>query len=151
MGLHYPSTITFPVFGSKSGTTRTSVALTSAYQDELAGTSRPVKIFKTSHYSKLNLDILYTMGAGEASNSVEIKIEGSTDGVNFYRIPNESVSAGTSTLTQREFTFVGTDADAATISIGLDIFYEYIKISAKETGVSAASGTVYGEVTLAGL
>lgn len=159
-GLNYPSTITFPIFGTiartyeKDNTTiltaaRTSWNLTDAYQAE--GNSQPTKKFKTSHYSKLNLDILYTMGATESTNSIEIKVEGSPDGVNFYRIPNDSPSAGTSTLTAREFTFVGSDAAATTISIGLDIFYEYMKVSAKETGKVTNFGTVYCEATLLGL
>ena len=160
MGLHYPSTITFPAFGTVarvlladnatiSTATRTSITLESTYQAE-SGATKPTKTFKTSHYSKMNLDILYTMGASETSNSIEIKIEGSPDGVNFYRIPNESVSGGTSTITAREFTFVGTDGAAGTISIGLDIFYEYMKVWAKETGVASNKGTIYGEVTLLG-
>ncbi len=159
MGLYYPSTITFPVWGSVlrtlaadkatvSTAVRTPVTLESAYQTELTTTA--TKTFKTSHYSKLNLDINYTMGATETTNSIEVKFECSPDGVNFYRIPNESVSGGTSTITAREFTFVGTNADVATISIGLDIFYEYIRISAKETGVASNKGTIYGEVTLLG-
>lgn len=159
MGLYYPSSTTFPVWGSVvrtmladkatiSTATRTAVALTSAYQSESSTT--PTKTFKTSHMSKLNLDILYTMGAAESANTIEVKFEGSPDGINFYRIPNEAVSGGTSTLTAREFTFVGSDAAAATISIGLDIFYEFIKVSAKESGVAANAGTVYGEVTLLG-
>lgn len=160
MGLNYPSTVTFPVFGSVvrvlandgatvSTATRTAVTLESTYQAE-SGATKATKTFKTSHYSKLNLDILYTMGGSETSNSIELKFEGSPDGVNFYRIPNESVSGGTSTITAREFTFVGTNGGAATISIGLDIFYEYMKVWAKETGVESNKGTIYGEVTLLG-
>lgn len=159
MGLQYPSTITFAAWGSVvrvlladratiSTATRTSVTLESTYQSE--STTVATKTFKTSHYSKLNLDILYTEGAAETSNTIEVKFEGSPDGVNFYRIPNESVSNGTSTITAREFTFAGTDGAAATISIGLDIFYEYMRVSAKETGVAANKGTVYGEITLLG-
>ncbi len=98
----------------------------------------------------MNLDVLYTMGATESTNSIELKVEGSPDGTNWYRLPNESVSSGTSTLTAREFTFVGTNADAATISIGIDIFYKFIKVSAKETGVASNAGTVYVEATLSG-
>jgi len=159
MGLQYPSTVTNPVFGTVvyvyandkttiSTATRTSWNLTSSYQTE--GAAKPTKTFKTAHYSKLNLDILYTMGAAETANSIEIQVEGSPDGVNFYRIPNETTNAGTSTLTAREFLFVGANGAAATISIGLDIFYEYVRVSAKETGVAAAAGTVYCEVTLLG-
>lgn len=159
MGLSYPSTLHFPIFGTVLRTleadsatfataTRTSWPLTTAYQTETG--THPTKTFKTAGYSKLNLDILYTMGAAESTNSIEIKIEGSPDGINFYRIPNETVSNGTSTLTAREFTFVGADAAAATISIGIDIFYRYMKISAKETGVAANAGTIYCEATLLG-
>ena len=82
--------------------------------------------------------------------TLELKFECSPDGVNFYRIPNESVSGGTSTITAREITFVGTNGAAATISFGLDIFYEYVKVWAKETGVASNKGTIYGECTLLG-
>lgn len=153
MGLYYNNTITFPVFGTDTGEnsyTRTSVPLSSVYQVE-NGTN-PTKSFKCADYSKLNLDILYTTGDSETNNSIEIKIEDSSDGVNWYRIPNEAVSTGTSTLTEREFTFVG--ASAATgyaISLGLDIFYRFLRVSAKESGVSANAGTVYCRGTLCGL
>ena len=160
MGLHYISTTNAVVFGSRVvvmqadkvspyTVTRTAVALTSSYQTE-DGTV-PTKSFATDGFSKLNLDLLYTMGAAETSNSIEIKVEGSPDNVNFYRIPNEAASAGTSTLTAREFTFVGTNAAAATISIGIDIFYKWMRVSAKETGVASNVGSIYGEVTLMGL
>jgi hypothetical protein len=147
MGLSYPNQITFAVIGSRlaaSPFTRTSVALTSAYNADVT------KSFAVGDYSKMNLDVLYTMGATESTNSIELKVEGSPDGTNWYRLPNESVSSGTSTLTAREFTFVGTNADAATISIGIDIFYKFIKVSAKETGVASNAGTVYVEATLSG-
>lgn len=144
MGLYYPAHQTFPVIGSKSGTTRTASALTSAY----TGNN---KAFAVGGYSKLNLDILYTTGAAETNNSIEVQIECSPDGTNWYRIPNEAASGGTSTLTQREFTFVGASAATAyTISIGLDIFYKYVKVSVKESGVAANAGTAYVEATLSG-
>lgn len=145
MCLAYKSQQTYPVVGTKSGTTRTSVALTNAYD-----VANKTKILEVGGFSKMNLDVLYTMGAAETSNSIEMRIDCSTDGTNFYRIPNESVTNGTSTLTAREFTFVGTNAAAATISIGLDIFYKYVRVSFKETGVAANAGTVYAEVTLSG-
>lgn len=145
-GLAYVSQTTFTAVGTKSGTTRTPITLTAAYD-----VANKTKIIETGSYSKLNLDILYTMGATESSNSIEVRIEGSPDGVNFYRIPNDTTSGGTSTLTAREFTFVGTNAAAATISVGLDIFYKYVKISFKETGVATNFGTVYAECTLSGI
>jgi hypothetical protein len=145
MSLHYETQTTFPIIGTKKGTTVTPVALTNSYD-----VANKTKIIPCGGYSKINFDVLYTMGAAETSNSVELRIEGSPDGTNFYRIPNESVSGGTSTLTAREFTFVGANAAAATISIGLDIFYKYVRISAKETGVASNAGTVYIEATLSG-
>jgi hypothetical protein len=142
--LYYPSQQNFAIFGSKTAANViTESALTSLYTGQ-------TKTFSVGGYSKLNLDVSYTMGAAESSNSVELKFECSPDGTNFYRIPNESVSGGTSTLTAREFTFVGANAANATISIGLDIFYKFIKISAKETGVAANAGTIFAEVTLSG-
>ena len=146
MGLYYPSQNTFVLIGSKdSANARTSVALTNAYNSTVRDT------FETGGMSKLNLDILYTTGSGETNNSIELKVEGSPDGTNFYRIPNETVSAGTSTLTEREFTFVGASAATAyAISIGLDIFYKYMRVSAKESGVVTNAGTVYIEGTLSG-
>lgn len=145
MGLSYPIVQTHVLIGSKSGTTRTSVALTDSYD-----VANKTIAFPTGGFSKLNLDVLYTMGSAETSNSIELRLECSPDGTNWYRLPNDSTSAGTSTLTAREFTFVGTNAAAATISIGLDIFYKWMKLSVKESGVAANAGTVYVEGTLSG-
>lgn len=142
MALKYEVQQNIVLIGSKSGTTRTSATLTSTYTNTATQ--------KVEGMSKINLDILYTMGSGETSNSVEIKVEGSPDGTNWYRIPNESAAAGTSTLTAREFTFVGTNAAEATISIGLDIFYKWVKVSVKETGVVTNFGTVFVESTISG-
>lgn len=160
MSLNYKSVITFPIWGSVEKTyqadratvasvTRTPVTLESTYQAESPTVA--TKTFATSGFSKINIDIEYTMGAAESSNSIEILVEGSPDGIVFQRIPNDSTSGATSTLTAREFTFVGTNAGTAKISIGLDVFYAYMKFSAKETGVSANKGTIYGEATLLGL
>jgi hypothetical protein len=149
MSLYYETQNPVVLIGSKNAAgTRTSVALTSAYQDEEADV--PTKTIETAGFSKANFDVLYTMGATESTNSIEIKLECSPDGTNFYRIPNESASAGTSTLTAREFTFVGTNAAAATISVLLDVAYKFTKISFKETGVVTNAGTVFCEVTLSG-
>lgn len=146
MGLYYESQQTFPVIGSKtSAGVRTSVALTAAYD-----VANKTKIIPVGGFSKANFDILYTMGATETSNSIEVRFRCSNDGVNFYRLPNEAASGGTSTLTAREFTFVGTNADAATISVGLDIFYKYLEISVKESGVVTNAGTVFVDCTLSG-
>lgn len=146
MSLYYESQVTVPVIGSKSGTTRTSIALTNAY-----GVANKTKIFNTGGFSKVNFDILYTTGADETNNSIEVRLEGSPDGTNFYRLVNESVSDGTSTLKEREFTFVGAAAATAyAISLPVDVVYKYMRISVKESGVAANAGTVYVEATLSG-
>lgn len=147
MSLHYENTVTFDVIGSKSVSNLiTPVTLTAAYD-----VADKTKIFETSGFTKANLDLQYITGSGETNNSIELRLEGSPDGSNFFRLPNETASAGTSTLTQREFTFVGAAAATTyTISIGLDVFYKYMRASVKETGVVTNFGTVYVGATLCG-
>lgn len=135
-----------PLIGTKSGTTRTAILLTAAYD-----VSNKTQTFETKGISKLNFSILYTTGSAETANSIEIRIETSSDRTNWYRIPNEAVSTGTSTLTVREFTFVeASAATAAPISLPLDTQDKYMRISVKESGVSSNFGTVYIEVVLSG-
>lgn len=158
MGLFYNVTDSFPIHGtlaitqasdgSVTAATPTPVTLQSTYQTETS--AHATKTFRTKGYSKLNLDINYTMGSGETGCSIQTKIECSPDGINFFRIPNESVSGGVSTMTDREFTYVGANAALASTSIGLDIFYEYVRVSCKETGVVTNKGTVYTQASLLG-
>lgn len=152
MGLSYPEQNNFAIIGTQlltSPYTRTPWTLTATYPTTETGTNA-LKSFRTTGMSKLNLDCLYTVGSAETSNSFQLRIEVSPDGTNWYAIPNESVSGGTSTLTAREFTFVGNDATTATISIGLDIFNKFIRVAAKETGVVTNFGTLYIEATTSG-
>lgn len=149
-GQYYANVTLLPgLIGTKVDTTRTSIDLESTYQTE-AGQTKPTKTFACGGYTKLNLDILYTMGGSESSNSIQIKIEDSPDGTNYYNIPNDSTSGATSTLTKREFTFVGANAAASSISLGIDIFYETIKVSIKETDVASIKGTIFVDATLLG-
>jgi len=144
LGYTYQDSAT--LIGTKSGTTRTSVALTDAYD-----VANKTKIIETGGLSKINFSILYTTGAAETNNSIEIRLESSVDRTNFYRIPNESVSGGTSTLTQREFTFVGASAATAyAISLPIDVQDNYMRISVKESGVASNAGTVFVEATFSG-
>ena len=134
------------LIGSKSGTTRTSIALTNAYD-----VANKTKSFSTGGMSKINLSILYTTGAGETNNSIELRVDSSSDGTNWYQIPNEAASTGTSTLTQREFTFVGAAAATAyALSLPLDVQDKYMRISVKESGVVANAGTIYIELMVSG-
>lgn len=141
--LNYSSQVTNPIIGTKAGTTRTAATLTAAYTGNR-------KAFEVGGFSKLNLDILYTMGATEAGNTIEVQIESSPDGTNWYALPVEANTNGESTLYARNWKFTGSDAAAATISIGLDIFYKHVRVSVKESGVATNAGTVYIEATLSG-
>lgn len=144
MGGHFwRSQDVFPIFGSKTADgTRTGAALTTAY-------TGLTKTIKTAGYAKLNLDMFYSQGAAESANTLEILFEGSPDGVNFYRIPNESNSSGVSTLYPRNWIYTASAA-TNTISIGIDVFYKYVKISAQEGGVAANAGNLFAEATLSG-
>ena len=145
MSLGYPYQQTFVAVGSKVGTARTAVSLTNAYD-----VANKTKIFETGGITKANLSILYTTAAGSANDSIELRVRTSVDGTNFYRIPNESVSAGTSTLTQREFTFVGVSGTTAySLSLPLDVQDEYMELSCKNTA-GTTNGTVFVEITLSG-
>ncbi len=143
-GLSYSRLDPVVWIGSKSGTTRTSSALTTAYTGN-------TKTIKTAGYSAMVLDVLYTTGAAETNNTIEIKLEDSVDATNFYQLTNESVSSGTSTIVAREFQFTGASAATAyAISYRIDISYTYIKLSVKESGVAANAGTIFIEGVLAG-
>lgn len=148
-GQRYPVTKSFVIIGNKTAAgVRTGIELESTYST--TEDTEPTKIFETAGFTKMNLDILYTMGGSETSNSIEIKVEGSPDRTNWYRLANETTSGGTSTETAREFTFVGVNGAAATISLFLDVAYKYIRVSCKETGVAANKGDVFVEATLSG-
>lgn len=149
-GQRYPQTKNFVIIGSKTAAgVRTGIELESTYST--TEDTEPTKIFEAAGYVKLNLDLIYTMGGSETSNTIEVKIEGSPDRTNWYRIANDSTSGATSTLTQREFTFAGSNGAAATFSIFLDIAYKYIRVSCKETGVAANKGNVFVEATISGV
>lgn len=149
MGLFYGNHEIAVLIGTKSGTTPTGAALTTSYQTE-AGT-QPTKSFASGGFSKLDLEINYTTGASETGTSVQLKLEASPDKVNWYQLTNESATSGTSTLYNREFTHAGgAGATAYTFTLGIDIFYKFMRVSAKESSVSSNAGTVYVEATLSG-
>ncbi len=137
------------LIGSKSNTVVSGVALTSSYQVE--GSGKPTKSFVTAGLVKVEVSGKYTTGASETATSIDIKVESSPDRVNWYRILNLSISGGTSTLTNEEFVFAGgAGATDYPISLPLDVQNRYLRVSAKETGVSANAGSVYMEVMLSG-
>lgn len=144
-GLFYPVLSQVTLVGTKSGTTCTPVALTANYNSTVS------KTFPVGGNSELVLYIAYTTGSGETSNSIETKIEAGNDSTNLYQLTNEHALAGVSTITQREFTFVGASAGTAyKITYRLDVTYPIMKVSFKESGVVTNAGTVFCEATLGG-
>lgn len=149
MGLFYPQQYTIPLIGTKSAAfSITGVALTSSYQSETGST--PTKSFRTGDMSRIEFLISYTEGAAETANSIQWKVEASNDGTNWFQLANDSTSGGTSTLTAREFSFTGADGATAKLNAGLDIAYEWMRISVKETGVASNVGNVFVEALLSG-
>lgn len=148
MALVYKTQNPIVLLGTKtSAGVATGIQLESTYQTTEVTT--PIKSFPTGAYSKLTLDLIYGMGAAETTNSIEMKVEGSPDRINWYRLPIDT-TATQSTITAREWTFVGTNGTTANISIILDIAYKFMRVAFKETGVSSAKGTVFCEATLSG-
>jgi hypothetical protein len=94
----------------------------------------------TDAYAVLTLLLQYTPGAAETSNSVQVKIEFSDDGTNWYQQSNNDASVA---LMEYTFTMVGgagvTDMLALAIPMGPVL---YVRVSAKESGVAANFGTL---------
>lgn len=147
MALGYTYQSTFVILGTRSGSTITTEELESTYAVAAAGATY---VFETGGMSKVNFNFRYTMGATETTNSIEIRIRTSPSGDVYHQIPNEAVSGATSTLTRREFTYVGVNAATSDLSLPLDIQDEYMEFAAKETGVVTNKGGVFVEMTLSG-
>lgn len=124
-GNYYPARQEFDVVGSNSSGTRTYATLVDYYNLDGATT----KTFESAGFIKLDLDVSYKAGVGETLNSIQIAVDGSQDGTNWYRFVNDSTADGTSTLTAREFTFAqsltdGTlayDAQSGNFTAGLKV------------------------------
>jgi len=136
MSLDYPIQNNIALMGSKtSAGVTTGVALVDYYN--LDGTT--TKYFTTGGASRIEFTGVYTAGSGETANSIQIKVDSSDDAVTWYPTLNETVSSGTSTLNEREFTLTqctnyGTlayDAQSANFTAGL-----------KVTGAGGATGYI---------
>ena len=112
------------LIGSKtSANVATGVTLTDYYNFD--GTTS--KVIETGEAPIIELNGIYTAGVGETANSLQVIVEASSDRVNWYRLLNESITDGTSTLTDREFTHVqsttygtlGYDAESVGFTAGL--------------------------------
>lgn len=148
-GNRNPQTDPYVIIGSKSiAGVRTGIELESTYS--VTEDTEPTKSFNVAGFTKLSLNALYTMGAAETANTIEVKIESSPDNVNWYPLSNESATGGVSTIENREFTFTGSDGTFKPFEIFLDIAYNYVRVSCKESGVIANKGNVFVEATIVG-
>lgn len=148
-GHRHPQTDTYVLIGSKTAAgVRTGVELESTYST--TEDTEPTKTFAVAGYTKMTLDFLYTMGGSETSNTIEVKLEGSPDRVNWYELSNDDTSGATSTLTNREFQVTGTNGSTKEFQIFIDVAYKYVRVSCKESGVASNKGNVFCEATLVG-
>jgi len=116
---------------TRTGLMRASAPLTTSY---VPGT--PIDV---ENFGILVLLVKYTMGTGESSNSVVLKVEFSPDGTNFYRQTNNAPTVET-----REYTFTAVSAPGTYDSIAIVLpvaAVSRVRVSAKETGVASNAGT----------
>lgn len=108
-----------------SKSVRSSAVLTTSY---VAGT-----VLENIHdYNQLVLLVDFTIGS---LTSVQVKVEFSFDGTNFFQDSNAAVSGGTSTITSNEYTKTTTGG----FVIKLPILYRYARVSVKGTGTVTSS------------
>lgn len=116
------------------GTIRSAAILTTSYV--AATVIGPQTSESGSPYNQLILLIDYTKGS---SDNLDLKIEFSHDGTNYYQETFQSISAGVSTNTLGEHLF----AASGSYALEIPIKYEYIKVSVKaRTNATGTSCTL---------
>lgn len=108
---------------------RTAAILTNSY---VAGTVLNYSNTNPALRNQLNILVKFTIGS---LTSAQIKVEFSHDGTNYYQDTFESISGGTSTLSNGEYSIGAT----GNFVISVPIKFSYIKISAKGTGTVTSS------------
>ncbi len=119
------------------GTTAAPVTLTTAYTGNTAS-------FITSGVAMVTFYVQYTAQTG--GNSIQLKVEGSPTTTNsgtpvFYQDVSSSVTTGTATLTQVEYTFVNAGTTVQRFRIPWPCADQTLKISIKETVGAGTAGT----------
>lgn len=110
---------------------RSAAILTDSY---VAGTV----IDNAQEYNQLVLLVNWTKGS---LTSLELKVEVSVDGTNYFQETASSVSGGTVTIIPKEYTITTTGKS----NILIPVSARYIKVSAKGTGtVTSSSLTLVG-------
>jgi len=128
--LYYPSQVSRNIFSS--------VALTAAYTGNAVS-------FTTEGFSKLSLDISYAMGATETLNTMEIKLDASHNGSDWYTLVIDETTT-VSEISPRAWQ-ISVDGN---YNIIVDIAYKFMRCSIKETGVVTNAGTASITYTLSG-
>lgn len=95
---------------------------------------------------KATLYVNYAMGAAETANLIEITLEGSHDGTNFYVLPIDTTTTTESTITQRHW-----ELSEGLTTFGVELAYTHLRISMIESGVASNAGTATLQVGLSGL
>ena len=131
---------TLSLIGSKSGTTRTSNVITSAFADTRS------RITPITGASAVELSVLYT--PMRAAN-IEIQVETGQDATNMYQLVNDSISGGSSTLTLRTFIHAPTTS-AVTFALPIDVSNKYIRVSVRENTTIGATSSAYVEISVLG-
>lgn len=110
MSLSYRQQDSHTIIGSKSATNVFTGATLKTRWD-YSSSSTTSKVFATADFSKMVLYMQYIAGVGETLNTLEIRIDGSPDGVNFFQFPTDSTTGGVSTLVQRNWTTIQSTTD----------------------------------------
>lgn len=114
--------------------------------------------FELTGVEKIVLDVAYTMGTSETSNSIQVRVEYANP-LNDNDLPvttdwhiksNEATSGSTSTATQCEYTFSAVSAAGTfdRFQITLEPIAKYMRVSIKETGIASNGGTCSIKATL---
>lgn len=129
--------------GQESPTPVTGVITPVTLADHYVFTNSTTKAIKTVGMPQGEIFGVYTTGAGETANSLQISWYSGPDNINFGRQVNDSTSAGVSTLTLREFTITQT-TDYGTIAYGTQTanFTAGLKVTG---GTSAATGYIVSD------
>lgn len=135
------------------GSSGSPVTLTNAY----TGTGQRSAWIDIRNADQAAIDVWYTMGATETSNSIQVLIEFanpvsnsvdysslSTNATTGDNVRNASISttSGTTTLTQQEYTFSAVSAAATydSFQIQIPLMSKFMRIGVKETGIATNGG-----------
>jgi hypothetical protein len=136
------------------GTQASQVTLTGSYTTDGTNDS----ILSVGRMEELNLYVFYTMGTAETGNSIEVKVSFSDDPTNsktaeyWAQSTGESISSGTNTVTNYEYSFAATAAAGTHegFRLSIPINDRAVWVQLKETGIAANGGSAYVVATVGG-